>query len=165
MEKFFLYYIDLVILAMAITFTAVFTGIFSKRSVLPVRKLPLFFLLFGATTVASSMCGHLGEISYRAIVGVIAGTFKYDYKFYSLNLMGIVFLAISIYMLLQVKEWIMGDLKAKNSFVKAALVLIILSAPTFPLTPIGLLPTLACMISFAALPFTINVTKRRWQQV
>jgi hypothetical protein len=79
--------------------------------------------------------------------------------------MGIVFLAISIYMLLQVKEWIMGDLKAKNSFVKAALVLIILSAPTFPLTPIGLLPTLACMISFAALPFTINVTKRRWQQV
>jgi hypothetical protein len=160
-----LFVIDQVIIVLSVAFTWICTVRFSKQTILPVRRIPLFFLLFGPVAIATHMCGHLGEISYRAVERMLLGTFTYDYRFYSLILMGIVFLSIGVYMVKQVKGWITGEVGAKKSFIKAALVLIFLSAPTFPFTPIGLLPTLACVISFAALPFLIKVQAKADEQL
>jgi hypothetical protein len=93
----------------------------------------------------------------------MAGTFVYDYKFYSLMLMGVVFLSISLYMLQQAKEWCAGDKQGKINFIKAAITISVLSAPTAFFTPIGLLPTMVCVISLIALPFTIKRISRKFQ--
>ncbi len=147
-------------LALSVLVATLFFARFKKQAILPVRKIPLFLVLFGAANVASYMCGHLGEVIFRAIERAMAGTFVYDYKFYSLILMGVVFLGMALYMMMLVKEWLTGYTIAKKVFVKTALVLIVLSAPTFPFTPIGLLPTLSCIISLIALPFVIRVVEK-----
>ncbi len=61
-------------------------------------------------------------------------------------------------MLNQIKIWGMGDKRGMINFIKAALVLSLMSAPTYPLTPIGIVPTIACALSLVGMPFA---TKRR----
>jgi hypothetical protein len=46
-----------------------------------------------------------------------------------------------------------------TDFIKAALALTLLSAPTFPLTPIGIVPTIACAVSLAGMPFAVKRRK------
>lgn len=155
MEQLFMY-IDFIILAFAVILALVYTVKTVKQAISPLRKIPLFFVVFGASAIVAFMFGHLFEIGTRAIQRVIAGNFVYDYRFYSLMLMGVVFISIGIYMLSQIKAWSMGDSQGKRNFLRAVLVMILLSAPTFPLTPIGLLPTIGCLISLAGLPFAVG---------
>lgn len=117
------------------------------------------FVVFGASAIVAFMFGHLFENGTRAIQRVIEGNFVYDYRFYSLMLMGTVFISIGIYMLSQIKAWSLGDSQGKRNFLRAVFVIILLSAPTFPFTPIGLLPTIGCLISLAGLPFAVKRIK------
>lgn len=101
---------------------------------------------------------------YRAIQQVLTNTFVYDFKFYSLNLMSIVFIGISIHMLLQAREWVSGNFNAKKSFTKATFALILLSAPALTFTSIGILPVMACVIALIVQPFVIKVIEKEFQQ-
>jgi hypothetical protein len=122
----------------------------------------LFFLLLGASIIAGGMVGHLGENGYRAIGRALTGDFVLTFHFYSLMLMGIVSLAISGYMVNQVNLWVLGSAQAKLNFIKAAVIISLLSAPTYFIVPIGLVSTIDCVISLVALPFTV---KRRKEQL
>lgn len=166
MDKFFFYYIDLVVTVTGIFLSLIYTGSILKKSRLPLKKIPLFFVLFGPLTIITYMCGHLGEVSFRAIQKLIAGNFIYSYHFYSLMLMGIIFLAMSVYALNRIKAWSLGDRKARKQFLLTALCISILSVPTVPFTPIGLLPVLACGLSAAFLPLTLDerISKRELQR-
>ena len=148
-----LLYIDGIILAISIIFAYIYTLKITRQSSLPLRKVALFFALLGVFTILMNMVGHISEIGYRAIPRVLAGNFVYDFRFYSLMLMGVVFFSIGFYMFGELKEWCMGNKESKKKFIKAAIVMSLVSAPTFPFTPIGLLPTLACIISVISLPF------------
>jgi hypothetical protein len=165
MNNTFLVYIELVILVVSLVMACVFSVQFSRQAILPLRRVPLFFLISGMTTVISAMLWHSGNIAYQAILQVLADTFVYDFTFYALNLMSIVFLAISIHMLLQVKVWVSGDLNAKNRIIRAAIALILLSVPTIPFSLTGLLPAISSIVSLIALPFVIKVVKRELQQI
>lgn len=158
MEQIFMY-IDFIMLALAVILALVYTIKTVQQATAPLRKIPLFFVVFGASAIVAFMFGHLFEIGTRAVQRVIEGNFVYDYRFYSLMLMGTVFITIGIYMLSQIKAWSLGDHQGKRNFLKAVFVLILLSAPTFPFTPIGLLPTTGCMISLAGLPFAVKRIK------
>ena len=157
----FLYHIDAYVLSLSIVLTLVGTLRVAHDAALPVRQIPLFFLLLGISLIFSAMVGHLFENSVRAIMQAIEGSFVYDFRFYSLIFMGVVFIAISGYMFQQVKRWLSGDWQAKRNFIKAAFCLITLSVPSVGFTPIGILPTLACLTSFSAMPFTIRVRLRK----
>lgn len=161
-------YIDFIILVLAVILALAYTIKTLKESTATLRKIPLFFVLFGASAIVAFMFGHLLEIGTRAIQRLVEGDFTYDFRFYSLMLMGVVFISIGIYMLSQIRAWSLGDSQGKRNFLKAAFAITLLSAPTFPLTPIGLVPTISCLISLAGLPFAvkrIKVDKLNLQEV
>jgi hypothetical protein len=154
----YLAFIDAYVLALCVILSLTFTVRMANRALLPVRKFPVFFLYFGTFLIFSAMCGHLFENSLRAILRAVEGNFIFDYTFYSRIFMGVVFISISGYMLSQIKAWLQGDRQAKINFIKAAVCITLLSAPIVLFRPIGLLPTIACLISLSALPFA---TKRK----
>ncbi|MBD0256261.1 MAG: hypothetical protein ICV83_11130 [Cytophagales bacterium] len=154
MNDFFAHYIDLTVLILGFIGTLLFTLRLARGT--RFRRFPLFFVVYGAMLVSIAMVAHIFENSYHAAERVIAGTFVYDFRFYSRILMGVVFLAITLYMLRQLKIWGTGDRSGMVNFIKAALVLVVLSLPTAFLTPIGVVPTIACAISLASMPFAVK---------
>lgn len=154
MNDFFAKYIDLTVLGLGFAGTLLFTLRLARGT--RFRRFPLFFVVYGAMLVSIAMVAHIFENSYHAVERVIAGTFVYDFRFYSRILMGVVFLAITLYMLRQLVIWGTGDRRGMVNFIKAALVLVVLSLPTGLLTPIGYVPTIACAISLAGIPFAVK---------
>ncbi len=66
-------------------------------------------------------------------------------------LMAVVIIHCAGLLLQRIKDFLEGE-----SFVvilKAMAMIIVVSAPTIPLNPIGCLPTIACIITLSALPF------------
>jgi hypothetical protein len=159
MEQLFAY-IDAIVLGLCLTLSSVFTFKMARKALMPVRKLPLFFVFLGSSLVFSAMCGHLFENSVRALMLAIQGDFVFGYPLYSRILMGVTFLSISGYMLHQTNRWLLGDRFAKTNLIKAAICLTLLTAPIVLFRPIGILPTIACIISMSALPFTVKRSKK-----
>lgn len=119
----------------------------------PIRRLALFALVFGPTWVAVRMGAHLLANLWQALERLMAHTFAYDFQFYSLMLMGVVFMGLSLRMLQQAQLLSQGRSRAARPFCHAAFALVALSSPTFFLTPVGLVPTLACAIAGLGLLF------------
>lgn len=139
---------------------------FKKRAVTGLRAVPLFFATLGASMVVSSMgVGHLFENSYRAGVRAISGSFVFDFHFCSLIFMGTVILALGLYMLLQLHLFTQGDGAAKKQFIIAAVVLSAITFPVFFFRPIGMLPTVACVISLSGLFFAQKPVRAKELQV
>jgi hypothetical protein len=160
MNDFIAKYIDLTVLVLGFLGTLLFTLRLARGT--RFRRFPLFFVVYGAMLVSMAMVAHIFENSYHAVERVIAGTFVYDFRFYSRILMGVVFLSITLYMLQQLRAWGAGDRSGMVNFIKAALVLVVLSLPTGLLTPIGYVPAIACAISLAGMPFAV---KRRQSEL
>ncbi len=154
MKRFFAEYIDLTVMVLVFLATLVYTLRLAPGT--RFRRFPLFFVVYGAMLVCIAMCAHIFENGYHAVEGAIAGTFVYNFTFYGRILMGVVFLALSLHMLAQIRVWGMGDRSGMVNFIKSAAALSLLSFPTFFLVPIGLVPTLACALSLAGMPFAVK---------
>lgn len=153
-------YIDLAVLVLCFVFTVLTSLRYLRTARLPLRLVPAFFALFGATAVATFIgAGHLFEISYHAFERLAAGTFKFDFRFYALIQMGLVILALSGYMVGQIGAWFRGEVGAQRNAVRVALVLMAFTLPTVAFTPIGAVPTIGCVISLLTFPFVVK--KRR----
>lgn len=140
------FYIDFILLGVSFLCALALSRYISGK-VDHLRTIPLFLGWFGITTNIMGMVGHLGEILFRAGQQLIAGTFVYNYHFYSLILMGVVFMGLSLLMLWQFRAWCLGYAQGKRHVMILAATLCVLSFPTFWFTPIGLLPTLSCIVS------------------
>jgi hypothetical protein len=151
MKKFILANLDPIVLALILVATLAYTLLLARK--MAFRRLPLFFVVFGAMTICLAMVAHIGENSFHAVEQAMAGTFVYNFTFYARIFMGVVFLAMSLHMLAQIKVWGMGNRSGKINFIKTAAALSLLSFPTYFLVPIGLVPTLACALSLAGMPF------------
>ncbi len=159
MTTYFAQYIDQTVLALCFILTLVNTVRMVRRATVPLRKVPAYFVVFGATAIATFMgFGHLFEISYHAVERALAGTFVYDFRFYSLILMGMLLLALSVRMLSAIDDWFRGAPNGRRRVIQTALLIVAVSAPTGVFTPIGYVPGVACAITLLALPF---VMKRR----
>ena len=149
--------IDTIALFAGLLGSVLFTFWLIKTATIGIRAVPLFLASFGSSVVVSSMAfGHLFENCYRAALRVVEGTFVFNFHFYSIILMGLVILSHGLYMLWQLRLITMGDPAAKKRFLLAAVVLSALTAPVFLLRPIGLLPTIACIISLSGLYFLVK---------
>ena len=157
MLSFYLTYIDQMVLGLCAIFTFINTIRLVRSATVPVRKVPAYFVVFGATAIATFLgAGHLFEISYSAIKRALAGTFVYDFRFYSLILMGMLLLSLSVQMLNHIRDWFRGVPESRISAIKTALLIVLISAPTGVFTPIGYVPTIACAISLLSLPFAVK---------
>ena len=96
---------------------------------------------------------HNFEILYRAVVAGIEGKFTYSFRFYSLMLMGILVLWLSITFLKQSVRFYVWDNISKKSLLKTAGIIALVTVPTIPFTPIGSLPIMACFINLIASAF------------
>ncbi|WP_303311795.1 hypothetical protein [Hymenobacter sp. BT730] len=149
--KFLLQYIDQLVMGA----TVLASAWYCRRAYVtfrpPMRPGALFAVILGPMLVALSMGAHLVEILFHALERIEQDTFHFDFHFYALLQMGVVFLGISSYMLGQVWLLCRGRSRAGRQIWWAALLLSGLSAPTVVFTPIGLLPTLACVVSVVGL--------------
>ena len=158
MNQFFLYWVDLVAMLLSLTLALVFTIRYKKKAIQPLRAVPLFFLLFGPLVIIVHMGFHNFEILYRALLGSIDGKFTYSFRFYSLMLMGILVLWQSVVFLKQSAGVYVWGTTSKKSLLQTAGIIALITLPTIPLTPIGSLPLMACVINLVASAF---VRKRK----
>lgn len=157
MTTFFATYIDQFVLIMCFVCTLINTVRLVRRATVPLRKIPACFVVFGATSVSTFLgFGHLFEISYHALERVSAGTFVYDFRFYSLMLMGMLLLVLSLHMLKAIEHWFQGIPGSRHNIIRMALWIIVTSAPAIFLTPIAAAPVMACLITLIAMPFTLK---------
>jgi hypothetical protein len=153
MNQFFLYWVDLTALVLSLVSSILLVVKAVKNSSLSVRPIAAFFLFFGPAAIAVHMSFHLLENVYRASIAAAEGTFAYNFRFYSLLLMGVVLSYLSVEFLQKAFVKCQQRHTGSNDIFKTIGKIVLVSAPTIPLTPIGALPTMACIISLAALPF------------
>jgi hypothetical protein len=149
MNQFFLYWVDLFAMVSSIAISIYFLLKIKSKATWPLRSLVLFFVVFGPVVIAVHMSLHIIEISYHAITNAFTGTFKYNFRFYSLQLMGALILYLSIRFLEACRNYLITNTN-KKEVLKTAGWIALISIPTIPLTPIGSLPAMACVISLVA---------------
>ncbi len=152
MEKFFESYIDITAVITALVIALIFKIIGLRNPNTRIWAVPAFFTLFGPAVVIVFMSAHLSENIYRAINGIINGTFIYDFKYYSLMLLGTLIVVAGVLYLNAAKEYIAGRSSAKKVLIFIA-VIVVLTAPLIPIVTIAAIPSIACGISLLGLPF------------
>jgi hypothetical protein len=144
-----MYWVDLFAIVSSIAISIVFLLKIKSKTIRPIRSYVLFFVVFGPVVIAVHMSMHIIEISYHAITNAFTGTFKYNFRFYSLQLMGTLILYLSIRFLGAWHSYLITNTN-KKQVLKIAGWIALISIPTIPLTPIGSLPAMACIISLVA---------------
>jgi hypothetical protein len=147
--------IDLIALVASAIVAIILATTTIRKSVFPLRAVPAFFMFFGPAVIFVHMVFHTGNISYNTFQGIQLGTFTYNFRFYSLMLMGLVLIYSSATLLQRIKNFLVGGSYA--SVLKAMLMIFVVSAPTIPFTPIGSLPVIACIITLVAMPFVRKI--------
>jgi hypothetical protein len=152
--------LDVIMLAVSLLGTALFCRFLYRQPHFTGRKGPLFAMVFFAMTPFVNLWAHEFAIGIAAFLRWQKGLFVYDFRFYSLMLLGAVFIGLGGYLLAQLGALSRGVATARRSIRRACLLQVLCSLPLFPLNPIGLMPTLASLGVLAVLFF---VTRRTTQ--
>lgn len=147
---------DLIAMAASILGAILLAVIFYKRSNGSLRAIPLFFVLFGPMAINVHMALHFVGVGIVASSKMAAGSFTYDFRFYSLLLMGGLLSVLGFQLVKQTRNWL---LTGKNNAGQRALTcgwLILVAAPTIPFTFIGSLPVQAVIIYVVAAQFVFK---------
>ena len=151
MKQFFAHWVDLTAMVLPL-FIALYYSIRLAKQY-PVKGVAAFFFMYAPLVIMVHMFFHLFNTSYIIWERVQAKSFVYDFRTYSLYLMGIVIAYLS-YLLLQQGLYKCRFVHSNNGpFYKTMLAIGFVSLPTVFFTPIGSLPALACLISLVALLF------------
>ncbi len=137
--------IDALMLAVSLLGTLLFCRFLYRHPDFAGRKGPLFAMVFFAMTPFVNLWAHEFAIGIPAFLRWQQGLFVYDFRFYSLMLLGAVFIGLGGYLLAQLGALSRGVPTARRAIRRACLLQIGCSLPLFPLNPIGLMPTLASL--------------------
>lgn len=153
MNEFLEKYADLTALSLTLLTSFVITIVLKRKVHKRLRAIPTYFLVFGPSGILAFIFFHLFENTYRAIEKAINGGFEYNFRFYSLILFGLVLAYIGVLFLKACFEKCVSEQNSNRSyFYKVSLVLFV-TLPLIPITPIAILPLICCSISLLALPF------------
>jgi len=150
MNKFFAEYADFTAVILAFSLPLFFTIFVKLKTRKTTRAMAVYLLLFGPIGILSFIFFHLFENSYRAIVAAIAGTFVYDFHFYSLMLMGVVIAVVAYFSLVACLCKCLYGAGNKNIFLSMVL-MVVICAPLLPVTPISAVPLICSVISFGGI--------------
>ncbi|RPD51340.1 hypothetical protein [Paracnuella aquatica] len=149
---------DLVAMGVSVVLAAVLAVAWYKKAASRVRAVPLFFVLFGPVAVAVHMAMHLVGVGIAASRKMAAGSFQYDFRFYSLLLMAGVLLYISLRLLqLSRPDYLVATIYRQQRLAACGW-LVLVSVPTIPFTFIGSLPVQAVLIHLVAAYFVVKKT-------
>ena len=149
---------DLVAMGVSVVLAALLTVAWYKKAAGRVRAVPLFFVLFGPAAVAVHMLMHLVGVGIAASRKMAAGSFQYDFRFYSLLLMAGVLLYVSLRLLqLSRPDYLVAKIYRQQRLAACGW-LVLVSAPTIPFTFIGSLPVQAVLIHLVATFFVVKKT-------
>jgi hypothetical protein len=116
------------------------------------RKWAVFLLVFLAMNPFLNLWAHLTAISLVAWSKMERNVFVYNFHFYSLLLLGAVFILLSGLLLDRIGRLSQGEGRMKKQIIQIGLVQLLFSLPLFPINPIGLMPGIASVLIFALLP-------------
>jgi hypothetical protein len=150
--------IDSGLIVLAILGSLLFSNFLYRTRETALKRLPLILMSFAGLWCLFNWVAHTIAVLIVNIKMMLAGTFVYSYHFYSLILMGVIFIVLSIYQLNQVKALSRGD-TAYKYLKRVSWLIIVLSLPIFPLNPIGLLPVISSILILA----TTAATKKQWK--
>ena len=104
--------------------------------------------------IAPLSTAHLVAVLGRALAGRGSGpggTFVYDFRFYSLVLLGVMLIAASVACLTSVRSLIRGDAGGHKVALSAALVLLALNVPLMPIEGFAVAFAIFALANLAAL--------------
>ena len=120
------------ILIAAFALPLLFTFLYAKKYAVTFNKVALFFCLLTPLSTLSFMVGHLAGVILVNTDGILHHEKSYDYRMYSLLLMGIVFFGFGVYLLQKIKCYCKGEQHAGKDFIRASLFFAALSLPVGP---------------------------------
>jgi hypothetical protein len=138
-------FVDVLMLAVSLLSTVLFCRFLFHHPHFTGRKAALFAMVFFAMNPFMNLWAHEFAIGISAFVRWQQGLFVYDFRFYSLMLLGAVFIGLGGYLLAQLGELSRGVVTAYRSIRRVCLLQMLCSLPLFPLNPIGLMPALASL--------------------
>ncbi|HEU4902559.1 MAG TPA: hypothetical protein VFT06_07190 [Flavisolibacter sp.] len=160
MTEFIYRYIDLVALALTFIFPLIVTVRLKKRAGARLRSLPAYLLVFGPCGTIAFIFFHLFENTYRAVLGLLNGSFHYTFHFYALMLVGVVVAYLGFQFLAACQHKCFDTGKAdRNYFIQLSL-LLVFTVPQIPLISIAAVPFYCCVISLLGFGFVHRKTNR-----
>jgi hypothetical protein len=147
---------DLIALGTSVAVAIVLAIFYYKKAKRRLRAVPLFFLLLGPVAIAVHMAMHFIGVGMVATRKISAGSFTYDFRFYSLLLMAGVLSVLSFQLIKQSQP---GFLRKRNNARQRLVTcgwIVLVAAPTIPFTFIGSLPVQAVVIHLAAAYFVVK---------
>jgi hypothetical protein len=160
MDEFFDKYADVTAFTIALVLPLLLTLYLKAKAKARIRAVAAYFLFFGPASILSFIFFHLFENTYRAIAAAIDRHFAYNFHFYSLILFGLVVAYIgALYLKASMEKCQLGSESNRSYFFKLLLMLTI-TVPLIPVTPIAAVPAICCTISVISFPFVTRKNKR-----
>jgi hypothetical protein len=150
--------VDTVLVLLAFVTGLVYSGYLFKRQRTSVKRVPLFVVLTAGFWCLFNWIGHIVAVLVVNLKPIWSGTFTYSFHFYSLLLMGVVFMLLSFIQVNLIRLMSEGSFKSYRALKQVSGCIILFSLPIFPLNPIGLLP----VISSVMILTTITFTRKSW---
>jgi len=156
MNEYFNKYADLTALSLTLALPLLFTIYLKRKAQKRIRAVPVYFLLFGPFGILSFIFFHLFENGYRAIEATLNSHFTYSFHFYSLILFGVVVASLGVLYLKTCIDKCLLVSKSNRSYLYKVLLMLLVTVPLIPITPIAAVPTICCSVSILALPFVLK---------
>lgn len=160
MNKFFAEYTDLTALAITLFLPLLLTIFIKRKTGRRARAVAVYFSLFGPAGILAFISLHLFENSYHAVEHAVQGTFKYDFHFYSIILLGAVIAVTGGSLLRACWQKCTGNSHSNHKIFLCIALILLVCVPLFPITPISAAPVFCCIISLPAIFFV----RRRMEQ-
>jgi hypothetical protein len=160
MNEFISKYIDLMALAFTVVMPFVVTIQLKRKAGKKLRAVPVYFFVFGPSGILTFMFFHLFENIYRAITAYISGSFQYNFKFYSLLLLGVVVAYLGIQFIIACHNKCLEGNSANRPYFSQILLILLFTLPLIPIIPIAAVPLICCIISLLAFAFVRRSVKQ-----
>lgn len=153
MTEFISKYIDLLALTASFLIPVFITIRLKQRADRQLRAIPLYLLMFGPSGILAFIFCHLFENTWRAVAAVISGSFHYDFRFYSLILLGVVVASLGVKLYSACRAKCLHESYPNKQYFVAVLLVLLFTTPLIPIITIALVPLICCGISLAGFPF------------
>jgi hypothetical protein len=153
MNEFFNKYADVTALSLALLLPLLLSIYLKRKAKAAIRTLPTYFFLFGPLGILSFIFFHLFENTYRAITAAIDGHFAYNFHFYSLILFGLVVAYLAALFLNACIDKCVSESASNSSYWYKLSLILLITLPLIPVTPIAAVPAICCSFSVLSYPF------------
>lgn len=153
MNKFFSDYVDFTALILMALIPLLISVIIKRKRGKQVRAAAIYSLFFAPSAILILMFFHLFENTYHAVDHALTGRFTYDFRFYSIILIGIVFAGIGIFFITACWQKCMNKTDQNRRIFLSITLIALVCLPLLPITPLSIVPVFCCFLSLPGVFF------------